>query len=149
DRHGALVADVTAKSPGDKAGLKDGDVIMAFNDKPVMDMGSLRLQVAQTAPGSTVPMKVLRDGKEETLHVKVGQMPGTEEVAQAEEKKDNSSDTLNGVTVDNLNPRIVRQLNVPADVKGALVTDVDQDSPAYQAGIRRGNVIEEINHKPV
>jgi serine protease Do len=149
DQRGALVAEVNPKTPAEKAGLKDGDVIIEFDGKPVSDARHLRLQVAETDPGTTAAVKVIRDGKEETLSVKLGELPGTEQVAQADSKKDNSSDTLNGVTVANADPQVRRQMNVPAGVKGAVVTDVDQDSAAYQAGIRPGFVIEEINHTPV
>ncbi len=149
DQHGALVADVTPDSPAAKAGFKSGDVVLEFNNKAVTDSGRLRLQVANVEPGTTVPVKVLRDGKDETLKVTVGNWPGAETVAKAETKSSQDTDTLNGVTVKDIDPGTARQLSLPPTVKGALITDVDQDSPAYEAGLRPGSVIEEINHKPV
>jgi serine protease Do len=145
---GALVGDVTAKSPAEKAGLKSGDVILDFNHKPVTDSRHMKLQVAETAPGSHVPVKVLRDGKEMTLTVTVKELPG-EEVAKADTGNDNSSDALNGVTVADLDSTAKSRFELPNNVKGAVVVNVDQDSASYEAGLRPGDVIEEINRKPV
>jgi serine protease Do len=147
--HGALVSDVTPKSPAEKAGLKSGDVILEFNGKPVTDSRHLKLQVAETAPNTTVPVKILRDGKEKTLELAVKELPGSEKMAKADKEEDNSSDTLNGVTVSDIDATAKRQLGLPNTVKGAMVTNVDQDSAAYEAGLRPGDVIEEINRKPV
>ena len=151
DQQGVLVGEVVTGSPADKAGFKSGDVITSFNDKPVMDSARLRLQVAETTPGSSVPVKILRDGKSDSLTVKMGEKSNPEEIAKNSPKVsgENSSDTLDGVTVADIDSRAAHQLNVPSNVKGALVTDVDQNSAAYQAGIRPGSVIQEINHKPV
>jgi serine protease Do len=149
DTKGALLADVQAGTPAEKAGLKSGDVVLDFDGRTVTDTRHLKLQVAETAPGSTVPVKILRDGKEQTIKVTLGELPGTEQLAKADENKTDASDTLNGVTVSDINPQVKRQMNLPANIKGAVVTDVDQNSAAYEAGIRPGAVIEEINHKPV
>jgi serine protease Do len=146
---GALVADVTPKSPAEKAGLKSGDVILDFNGKSVTDSRHLKLQVAETAPNTTVPVKILRDGKEKTLELTVKELPGSEKMAKADKEEDASSDTLNGVTVSDIDATSKRQLDLPNHVKGAVVTNVDQDSAAYEAGLRPGDVIEEINRKPV
>ncbi|HEX4644287.1 MAG TPA: PDZ domain-containing protein, partial [Verrucomicrobiae bacterium] len=146
---GALVGDVTPKSPADKAGLKSGDVILNFNGKPVTDSRHLKLQVAETAPNTTVPVKILRDGKEKTIELAVKELPGGEKMAKADNEENNSSDTLNGVTVSDIDSTAKRQLDLPNNVKGAVVTNVDQDSAAYEAGLRPGDVIEEINRKPV
>ncbi len=146
---GALVADVAPDGPADKAGLKSGDVILSFNGKQVKDRRHLRLQVAATAPGKTVPMKVLRDGSTKTLDVTLKPLPGSKEVAQngGEEQSDNG--TLNGVVVSGITPQARQQFNIPDDVKGALITEVDPNSPSAQAGLKPGQVIEEINHHSV
>ena len=150
DEHGALIGDVSAGGPADKAGLKSGDVIVSFNDKPVTDSDRLRFQVADVDPGTSVPVKIMRDGREQTIKVTVSEWPGAEKVAKSEKTKGaDSSDTLDGVTVADVDANSARQLNLPADVKGAVITQVDQDSPAYEAGLRPGAVIQEINHKPV
>jgi len=147
--HGALVGDVVPKSPADKAGLKSGDVILNFNNKPVADSTHLRLQVAGTAPGTTVPVKVLRDGKEMNMDITVKELPGSEEMAKGNANGGESSDALNGVGVADIDGRAKEQMNLPVNIKGAMVTNVDQDSAAYEAGLRPGDVILEINRKPV
>jgi serine protease Do len=149
DEHGALIGDIAPGGPAEKAGLKSGDIILEFNDKPVNSADRFRFQVAAVAPGTTVPVKIMRDGKSETINVTVSEWPGEEKVAKADNKTSESSDTLNGVQVADLNPNTARQMNLPESLKGAVITDVDQNSPAYDAGLRPGQVIEEINHKPV
>lgn len=147
--HGALVSEVVPRSPADKAGLQSGDVIVDFNHKTVSDSRHLKLQVAETRPGSTVPLEVIRDGRPRTITVSVKELPGSEEQANASENEKGSSDTLNGVTVADLDSNARGQLKLPGNVKGAIVTDVDQNSAAYEAGLRQGDVIEEINRSPV
>lgn len=147
--HGALVADVMPRSPADKAGLKSGDVIVDFNHKPVMDSRHLKLQVAVTTPGATVPVEIIRDGHEKTLNVSVKELPGSEKEANANDNDKNANDTLNGVTVSDLDENARGQLHLPQNVHGAVITDVDQNSAAYEAGLRPGDVVEEINRSPV
>lgn len=146
---GALVADVVPKGPADKAGFQSGDVILEFNHKPVTDSRHLRLQVAETAPGTSVPVQIMRDGKKETLSLTVKELPGSEQVAKNDVNSKDNNDSLNGVTVSDIDGRARAQLDLPKTVKGAVITDVDQDSPAYEAGLRPGDVIVEINRKPV
>ena len=149
DQHGALVGDVVKGSPAEKAGFKSGDIVVDYNGKAVTDSSHLRLQVADTEPGASVPVKVIRNGSQETLHVTVKELPGSEAVAKNDTKASDSSESLNGVTVSDIDPRVAKQLGLPQGIKGALVTDVDQDSAAYEAGLKSGSVIEEINHQPV
>jgi serine protease Do len=146
---GALITDVQPGGPAEKSGLKNDDVIVEFNGKEITDARHLQLQVADIKPGTTVPAKVMRDGKSQAVKVTVGEQPGSEQVAKNDTKIEKADDTLNGVTVGNLDPRTARQMNLPTTVKGALVTDVDPDSPAYEAGLRPGTVITEINRSPV
>jgi serine protease Do len=150
DNQGALIGDVTDKSPAEKAGLKEGDVILEFNGKKVTDSRHLKLEVARIQPGETVPVKVLRDGTTKTLDVTVKEMPGTERLA----KNDNSGDkedtgTLNGVTVGDLDHQARQQFELPRTINGVVVTDVDPNSAAAEAGLKAGDVIQEINRKPV
>src|SRR2546425_331817 len=150
---GALVGDVTPRSPAAEAGLKEGDVIVEFNNKKVTDSRHLRLIAAQTAPGTKVPMKILRDDKEETFTVKLGELP-TQGLAKAgqhsgELRRGTQADALDGVIVENLDARYRRQFNIPNQVHGALVVDVDAASPAAAAGLRPGDVILEINRQAV
>jgi serine protease Do len=149
DSAGALVADVTAKSPAEKAGLKSGDLITEFNGKPVRDSRHLKLQVGQTAPGEKVAVKALRDGKIKSFEVTLKEIPQSELAAKSDKSDSISEDALNGVTVGEIDAAARRQLSLPRDLKGALVTNVDQDSAAYEAGLRAGDIIQEINRKPV
>ena len=145
-----VVSDIVAKSPAEKAGLKSGDVITDFNGKPVHDSRHLKLQVAQTAPGTTVPVKVLRDGKLKTLDVALKELPDHDLASNDHKTQDGaSSDSLNGVAVSDIDEAARQQLKLPPTVKGAVVTEVTPDSAAYEAGLRSGDVIQEINRKPV
>jgi serine protease Do len=146
---GALVAEVEPNTPADKAGLKAGDVIMEFNGHKVTDARHLRLEVAETAPGTRVPMEVLRDGATKTFEVKVKELPGSDEVAGNDASHSDGSDTLQGVGVEDLNAESRQQLNVPDNIKGAVVTEVAPNSASAEAGLQPGQVITEINHHPV
>ena len=150
---GALIGDVTPRSPAGEAGLKEDDVIVEFNNKKVTDSRHLRLMAAQTAPGTKVPVKVLRDGNEHSFTVKLGELP-TEGLAKAGGRsgglrRGTHADALDGVLVENLDARYRRQFNIPDQVEGALVVDVDAASPAAAAGLRPGDVILEINRQRV
>jgi serine protease Do len=148
DAKGALVAGVTADSPAEKAGVKSGDVITDFNGKPVTDSRHLKLQVGITVPGAAVPMTVLRDGKTMSLNVTVQELPG-EKVADATPAANGADDALHGVGVADLDQATREQLKVPSQIKGTVVTQVEEDSAAYEAGLRQGDVITEINHQPI
>jgi serine protease Do len=148
DRKGALVGEVTPKSPAAKAGVESGDIVVALNDKDVTDSRHLKLEIARIKPGESATLKVLREGETKTLKVKVGELPGQQELAKNDAGKDDEG-TLNGVTVSDLEPRMRQQFGVPPKVKGALVTQVEPDSAAAEAGLQAGDVILEINHEPV
>ncbi len=146
--HGALVSEVTPQSPADQAGLRGGDVIVEFNGKPVTDSRHLKLQVGATIPGASVPVKLLRDGASKTLQVTVRELPG-DKFAKASATTDPTGDALHGVGVVDLDRARRAELEVPERVNGALVSQVEPDSAAYEAGLRTGDVITEINRKPV
>jgi serine protease Do len=146
---GALVGDVTPKSPADKAGIKTGDVVVEFKGKKVTDSRHLKLEVASIHPGETVPVKILRDGSPKTLEVTVKEMPGSEKLAKGESHGHDDNGTLNGVTVGDLDQGSRQQFELPSNVKGVVVTDVNPDSAAAEAGLKPGDVIQEINRKPV
>ena len=148
--HGALVGDVTPDSPAAKAGLKSGDIIVEFDGKNVTDSHHLKLEVARVQPGHEAPIKVLRDGSTKSFEVTVREMPGTERLAKNDSTgKHDDEGTLNGVTVGDLDRNARQQFDLPQNVKGVVVTDVAQDSAAAEAGLRPGDVIQEINRKPV
>jgi len=150
--NGALVASVEPGSPAAKAGLKEGDFITELNDKKVADMRQLRLSVAQMAPGTKVNLKVLRDGKDRTMSIVLGKMPEdmfTRNERQPSREQGQGVDALDGVEVVDLDSRAKRQLGVPNNVQGALVSGVDPDSNAAEAGLHQGDVIVEIDRHPV
>lgn len=154
DTSGALINGVQPGTPAAKAGMKAGDVIVGFNDKPVSDFPHLRLMVSQTPPKTTTKFKVLRDGKEKIFTVALAELPddltangrGDMDVGQDESP---SATSLEGVEMADLNNRTRRQFRIPADIQGVLVTRVDEDSPAAAAGLRPGCVIMEIGKRPV
>ena len=152
DQNGALVSEVAPRTPAEEAGIKAGDVILEVNGKKISDDRNLRMTVSQMAPKTSVPVKLIRDGKEKTIIVKLGELP-TMTASRGEEvlpdEKISDSDSLDGVEVADLDARMRRQFNIPGNVSGAVVTSVDPDSTSYTAGLREGDVILELNKKAV
>jgi serine protease Do len=146
---GALVGDVVPKGPADKAGLKDGDVIVDFNGKSVTDSRHLKLEVARLKPGETVPVNLLRDGHSKTLDVTLKELPGSEPLARNENSAAEDTEALKGVAVGDLDAQARQQFEVPGKVVGALITEVEPGSAAAEAGLKPGDVITEINRRPV
>ncbi len=145
---GALVSEVTPRGPADKAGILSGDVIVEFDGKPVADSRHLKLQVGASAPGASIPVKIVRDGSTKTLHVTLKEAPG-DKMAKASNSPAQADDALHGVGVADLDDASRSQFRIPQNVKGAIVSEVDPDSVAYEAGLRQGDVIVEINRKPI
>lgn len=148
DTKGALVSEVNPGSPADKAGVKSGDVIVEFNGKPVQDSRHLKLAVGATSPGTKAPLKVLRNGSTKELSVTLKELPG-DQLAKKDGKAANDTDALDGVVVGDIDSNVRQQFDIPRDLKGAVVTDVDPDSASYAAGLRPGDVVLEIDRKPV
>ena len=139
---GALVANVSKDGPAEKAGVKVGDVITEFDGKEIKDSGDLPIIVARTPVDRRVRMKVLRDKKELQLTVSVGELKDEEVVASAPEKGEL------GMTVQKLTPQIAESLGLEK-ADGVVVSAVDPGSAADEAGIRRGDVIVEVDRKPI
>jgi serine protease Do len=142
---GALVADVSSGGPAEKAGMRRGDVIVSYDGKPIHESHDLPILVADTPVGKSVEVKVLRDGKEHTMKLEVGKLK-QERVARAGEGED-SGEKL-GLAVQDITPEIANSLHLD-DSRGALVSQVTPGSPADEAGIHRGDIIREVNQKPV
>jgi serine protease Do len=147
ERKGALVADVTKGGPADSAGLKRGDVIVKFNGQEVSEVHNLPTLVAGVEPGKDVPLTVKRDGKEQTLQVKVGKMPA-EKPERAEAPEPAEQQGKWGLALRELDAQTAQRLGVTAS-DGVLVAAVQPDSPAEQAGVRQGDVILEVNKQKV
>ncbi|MCI0624706.1 MAG: Do family serine endopeptidase [Acidobacteria bacterium] len=144
---GALVGDVSPDSPAARAGVERGDIITAVDGEPVIDSRRLSLRISQAAPETTVRLKVFRDGKEREVSVKLGEMPAEAQRPGASREGDRSG-ALQGVAVEELTPQVARQLDLPTGTRGVVVTEV-RSGAAADAGLRRGDVIQEVNRKPV
>ena len=154
---GVAISQVDPNTPGAKAGLQVGDVIIAVNGNPVQDENSFRLQVAGMAPGTKVELRIVRNGAEQTVPVTLGentqlaralrgrrgQGPGGDQGGGGE------ASALAGVQVDSLTPDIQQKLSLPTKVTGVVVTDVAEGSGAAEAGLQEGDVIERVNHQKV
>jgi len=149
DTRGALVASVEDNSPAANAGLQRGDVIREVNGKAINDQGELRNQIAELEPGNTLSLKVLRNGAEKALSVKVAARPVETASNKAAPTPDAGSGGKLGVSIQDLNPQIARQLGLPTSVSGVVVTQVQPDSPAADAGIKQGDIVQEVNRQPV
>jgi serine protease Do len=146
DGSGVLIGDVSSDSPASRAGLKKGDVILKVNGEPVGAMNQLHVQIAQFAPGTQIKLQIWRNGSTQDVSVKLDEFKDQDEkVASAEV----SGAALEGVQVQDLSADIIQQLNLPAGTHGVVVTSVDPSSAAATAPLTRGDVIQEINHKPI
>jgi len=146
NREGALVGEVLPDGPADKAGLKEGDVITSVNGQPVTNASKVQMTVTSLAPGAKIDLDVLRDGKVAHVVATAGERPGAHKV---DAPANDDEGVLNGVAVADLDRNARQQADVPARIKGAVITNVDADSAAARAGLNPGDVILEINKQPV
>jgi len=148
DTAGALVGNVSDGSPAQKAGLVNGDIVVDINGKPVADANDLRMKISMMAPDTDVSLRVLRNGAAREVAVKLGELPTTEAALQPE-GGNAGSNALAGVSVANLDAGSAHDLGLPANTRGVVVTNVSPSSQAADAGLRKGDVIQEVNRKPV
>ena len=149
---GALVGGVVTNSPAMRGGIREGDVILEMNDKKVDDSRGLRLAIAQAAPNSGATFKVLRDGQAKIFRVSLGQLQTDEDVEEAPVRSrtpPRRNDPVPGIEITDLDSRTRNQLGIPPDVRGALILNLDSDSPAAESGLRPGDVIMEVNKQRI
>jgi serine protease Do len=156
ERRGALVSTVRAGGPAAKAGLEPGDIILEFNGKPVHRRDELTPIVTATKPGSTVPVKILRDKREMSLNVTVDELDlENENTVRAARRNNPDADpdiqeTAGfGLSLGTLTSDMARRLRVPPGTEGVLVQDVEPAGPAQRAGVGRGDIILQVNRRPV
>ncbi len=140
---GALIAEVSKDSPAEKAGLKQGDIILKFNGQVITDVASLRNAVAIMKPGSKIALVLLRNGKAMNLDVEIGNFPSTEVTAAS------AKNQKLGIEVENLTPELAKKLGVNSELKGVAISSIQTNSPLVWAGVRKGALILEVNKKPV
>jgi serine protease Do len=150
ERKGALVASVTPNSPAAKGGIELGDVILEVNSKPIANRNDLVRVIMATKPGTSVPIKVLRDKKERSLSVTVEELDLAAEGNQGEPvAQDEEAGGGFGLTLGPLSADMARRLRVPSGTRGVLITDMDPTGAAAQAGLQPGDVILKVNRQPV
>ena len=151
EARGALVADVSAGSPAEKSGLQRGDIILDVNGKPVTDSNDLRMTISMMAPDSDANLKVLRNGSDKDITVKLSTMPAdlSANHESGENGNGSASSALAGVSVQNLDAQSASDLGLSPNTQGVVVTNVDPSSEGGEAGLRRGDVIQEVNRRPV
>jgi len=141
---GALIGEVTKGSPADKGGLKRGDVIINFDGKKVKAMSILPAMVAETPVGKEVEILIIRKGKEKRLTITIGELEEDTRVAATTPKIEESF----GLSVQELTPEIAESLSLKGE-KGVVISGIENGSPASDAGLQRGDLIQEIEHEPV
>jgi serine protease Do len=158
ERRGAVVQQVAPGGASAKAGIESGDVVVEYNGRPIANSDELVKMVMATRPGTSVPIKVLRNRQEKTLSVTVEELDLEAEQAQASGRRNNPSRDQQepeehgasgfGLTLENLTPSLQRRLRIPSGQSGAVITDVDPDGPAA-GGLRQGDVILSVNGRNV
>jgi serine protease Do len=153
--HGALVQDITAGSPADRAGLRPYDVITSLDDRPIANDDQLIREISARAPGSAARLKLVRDGHDQTLTVKLAERPARDRQDRAdpspppERSRTDPDASLLGLTVRDLDRQTADRLDVPKDVRGVLITRVEAMSSSFDGGIERGTVLLEINRQRI
>jgi serine protease Do len=148
---GVLVSDVYRGSPAQRAGIMRGDVIFEYNGKKVHDVGLFRNAVAQSAIGSQVQIRIMRRDKEMTVPVTIAELPAdaTDRRPESSQGGNAAENVLAGMRVMDLNTAIAKQLGVESDEKGIVIVNIEPGAPADEAGLRRGDVITEINRQRI
>jgi len=145
---GALVSGVTAGGAAEKAGIKRGDVILSYQGRPVVDTNSFRNEIAATKPGTTITLDVLREGKTSAVKATLAESAPAKSTDGEGEGEEGGAAKF-GMTVQPITPAIARQLELDRDTRGAVITNVDPSGAAASAGLREGDVIQQVNGRAV
>lgn len=146
---GALIADVVPGSPADAAGLEAGDVVVEFSGKKIKDSRHMKLLVGQSAPNQGYDLEINRGGEVTTIEVSLDELSDKSSQWASSSSRDAESYWPGDMQLEELTPDLRRQFQIPSRIKGVLVSGVKQGGAAWQAGIRPGAVIREINQLPV
>src|SRR5467141_194018 len=151
---GALVGEVTPKSPSEKSGMKTADVITGVNGKKISDARELRLMIGSMAPSTKVQIEVNREGQKKMFDVELAEMPAAaaeqaREASPEESAQPEKTTVFGAVVVTDVTDDLRTALNLPKEIQGAVIVELDSASPAAQAGLREGDVIQEVNKQPV
>ncbi|MGE0447557.1 MAG: Do family serine endopeptidase [Vicinamibacterales bacterium] len=153
NRNGAVVMNISPNGPADRAGLEPGDVILSFNGQDVRRSDDLQAAVTATRPGSTVPLRVMRDRAERTMNVTIEELDLEAETQTASNdnggRDPQETSAAIGITLGNLTPQIARQLRLDDGMQGAVIMAVDPDSPAERAGLRPRDVIVRVGRTEI
>jgi len=150
--NGAVLSTVTPGQPAAKAGLEAGDVIVEFNGRPVADSDALVAMVVSTKPGTTVPVTIYRDKQKKTLNITIDELDLENEAGRITRRDDGTPEqtaTGFGMDVGPITPEVARELELPRNRGGAIVTGVDRNSPAANAGVQPNDVILKVNGQTV
>ena len=145
---GAIVSDVTAGGAAEKAGIKRGDVILGYQGRAVIDTNSFRNEIAATKPGSTITLQVMRQGKTSDIKATLEEMAVGKDARRGSEGDAPESGRF-GMTVEPITPEIARELELDRNTRGVVISDLDPSGAAASAGLREGDVIQQINGTPV
>ena len=149
EAHGALVGEVTPDSPAKQGGLQRGDIIVDVNGKPVAGANDLRMTISLMAPGTPVTLRVLRNGVIIEMPVTLGTLPTTE-AAVTPDSGSSGASALSGVTMKKpSDASTALDLGLPPTAQGVVITNVDPASDAAEAGLQKGDVIQEVNRRPI
>jgi serine protease Do len=144
---GALVSDVTEESPAGRSGLQQGDVIISFQGSPITDPATLQRAVTRTPVGTKAVLTVMRNGHEKDLTVTIGEQPDNVKVASTGDT--DGEHALAGLEVQNLDAKTARELGLQGKTRGVVIVNVEPGSTGERAGLTEGDVIREINRKPI